>query len=59
MYKQFKEKSTKSIYLPDELIAMIEDRAAKNISCFNKVVVEVLLKEFVFAENNNQDSKQK
>ncbi len=55
MYKQFKVKSNKSVYLPVELIAMIEERAAKNISCFNKVVLEVLLKEFVFTEKKSNE----
>lgn len=54
MYKQFREKSNKSIYLPVELIAMIEKRAEKNISSFNKIILEVLLKEFLFSENKNQ-----
>ncbi len=54
MYKQFREKSNKSIYLPIELIAMIEKRAEKNISSFNKIILEVLLKEFLFSENKNQ-----
>jgi len=59
MYKQFKEKSNRSVYLPIELIAMIEERAARSISCFNKVVVEVLLKEFLFTEKKSQRTSNK
>lgn len=52
MYKRFKEKINKSVYMPVELINKIQDKADNNFSNFNKVVVEVLIKEFLMTEKN-------
>ena len=46
MYKQFREKSNRSVYLPNVLIDAIEKQAANEYLSFNRVIVEVLLKQF-------------
>lgn len=51
MYKNFKEKNIKSVYLPIELIEAIQHQANNSFSSFNKIVVEVLIKEFLLLKN--------
>ena len=46
MYKQFREKSNRSVYLPNALIDVIEKQAADDYLSFNRVIVDVLLKQF-------------
>lgn len=54
MYKNFREKKSKCVYLPVELIDAIQERANVDYSNFNKVVAEVLLKEFLLMDNKSE-----
>ena len=57
MYKEFREMTSKCLYMPVDLIDAIESRAKNDYQNFSKLCVDVLLKEFLRSplENNKEN----
>ena len=47
MNKKYKHSINRSVYMPEELISRIQEVADEQNSNFNKMLVDVLLKEFL------------